>query len=164
MSVIIRIEQRLQEHPRFFLLSADEAIVIIFPFVFGLLAKKLFIGAVVAFVLWQVWKRIKGEGGLEGISAALYWFLPSELRLSKSLPDAGVTIAARNLHIDRAIGIFHKIVVKNDIFICGRNPIRAGTPNHITTKTEKCCDNTKFWNFDCGNTNYNRARAGHDGY
>ena len=90
MSDVIRIEQRLQEHPRFFLLPADEAIVIIFPFVFGLLAKKLVIGAIVAFVLWQVWKRIKGEGGLEGITAALYWYLPSELKLTRALPDASV--------------------------------------------------------------------------
>jgi len=90
MSDVIRIEQRLQDQPRFFLLSADEAIVLGFPFLFGLLAKKLVIGGVLAFILWQAWKRIKGEGGLEGISAALYWYLPSELRLTKSLPDAGI--------------------------------------------------------------------------
>ena len=90
MSDIIRIEQRLQDHARFFLLPVDEAIVLGFPFFFGLLAKKLMIGAVLAFVLWQIWKRIKGEGGLEGISAALYWYLPKELGLTRSLPDAGI--------------------------------------------------------------------------
>jgi conjugal transfer pilus assembly protein TraL len=86
----IRIEQRLQDYPRFLMLPLDEAVLLGLPFMMGLLGRKVVIGAIVAFLAWTIWKRLKGEGGIERLLAAAYWYLPSGLGILSELPDSSV--------------------------------------------------------------------------
>ncbi|RYG89922.1 type IV conjugative transfer system protein TraL [Loktanella sp. IMCC34160] len=87
-----RIEQRLQDPPRVLMLPADEAILLGLPVLMGLLGKQVITGVIVAVTLWMIWKRIKGDTGLEGVAAAAYWFLPTGFGLLKELPDASVDL------------------------------------------------------------------------
>ncbi|QEP30437.1 type IV conjugative transfer system protein TraL [Pukyongiella litopenaei] len=91
MSKVIRVEQRLQDPPQFFFLPADEAIVAIIPCVLGLMSKKVFVGIGLTIVAYLVWKRIKGERGLTGLLALLYWIIPSEVSPYRALPDSAVS-------------------------------------------------------------------------
>ena len=87
---VVRIEQRLQDQPRIALLSLDEAMVVGFPLVLGMLSRHLFAATIVAVILWQVWKRVKGEGGLQWVLAALYWYCPAAISPFRTLPDSAV--------------------------------------------------------------------------
>ncbi|OUS06291.1 type IV conjugative transfer system protein TraL [Rhodobacterales bacterium 52_120_T64] len=88
----VKIEQRLQEQPRILFFSLDEAVVLFAPLVFGLVSRHAITGVVVGFVLWQIWKRIKGDGGTEWIVASAYWYLPKEISIYRKLADASVTV------------------------------------------------------------------------
>ena len=90
MSDVVEIEQRLQDQPRVALLSLDEAIVVGFPLMIGLMSRRLFAFAFVAIVAWQLWKRIKGDGGLHWVLAAMYWFMPRKISAFGTLPDSAV--------------------------------------------------------------------------
>jgi len=72
------------------MLPLDEAVLLGLPFMMGLLGRKVFLGAIVAFLAWTIWKRLKGEGGIERLLAAAYWYLPSSLRILGELPDSSV--------------------------------------------------------------------------
>ena len=88
--MLVRIEQRLQDQPRFFVLPADEAVLLGLPIMMGLLGRTIFIGIIIGVVAWSIWRRIKGEGGLEGVAAASYWYTPYKLGAFKALPDSAV--------------------------------------------------------------------------
>ena len=90
--MIVKIEQRLQDPPRFLMVPADEAAMFAVPLVMGMLGKAIITGLVVGAVLWSVWRRLKGEGGLPGIFGALYWYLPSRIGLFPGLPDSSVPV------------------------------------------------------------------------
>ncbi|WP_171182246.1 type IV conjugative transfer system protein TraL [Ruegeria sp. HKCCD8929] len=90
MDKVIKVEQRLQDPPQFFILPADEAIAGGLPFVLGLVSKHAVLGVVMAVVLFSVWKRVKGERGLSGLLALLYWILPREISIYRALPDSAV--------------------------------------------------------------------------
>ncbi len=87
---VVRIEQRLQDQPRIALLSLDEAIVVGFPIMIGLLSRRLIAATIVALILWQVWKRVKGDGGLHWVLAAMYWFIPKSITAFRTFPDSAV--------------------------------------------------------------------------
>ena len=87
----VKIEQRLQDPPRFLILPADEAFVLGLPFMMGLISRQAIIGAVVSLVIWSVWRRLKGEGGIERILAYAYWFLPSAMGGFNPLADSSIT-------------------------------------------------------------------------
>lgn len=89
--MLVRIEQRLQDPPRFLILPADEAIVVGVPVMMGLLSRQAIVGIVVSLVGWVIWRKLKGEGGLERVLAALYWFLPTNLSGFSALADSSVT-------------------------------------------------------------------------
>jgi len=84
------IEQRLQDPPRVLMMPADEAVLIGLPVLMGLLSRNMFLGIAIGLVVWTVWRKLKGEGGLETLAAAAYWFLPSTLGIFKPLPDSAV--------------------------------------------------------------------------
>lgn len=87
-----RIEQRLQDMPRFLMVSADEAVVLGLPIMMGLLGRQAVLGVVAGVAIWALWKRLKGDDGIEGLLAACYWYLPSELRIFKELPDSSIAV------------------------------------------------------------------------
>lgn len=89
--MIVKIEQRLQDAPRFLILPADEAMIIGLPVMMGLISRRVVFGVIVALVLWSLWRRLKGEGGVASVLAALYWFLPTHLSGFAPLPDSSIT-------------------------------------------------------------------------
>lgn len=92
MSTVIKVEQRLQDLPQFFFLPADEAVAGLFPVVMGLLVRQAFLGFAMGVALYFIWKRVKGERGLQGLLALLYWITPKEMTLYRSFPDSAVSI------------------------------------------------------------------------
>ncbi|MEM9128304.1 MAG: type IV conjugative transfer system protein TraL [Pseudomonadota bacterium] len=91
MSKVVKIEQRLQDPPQFFILPADEAIVAGLPFMFGMISKHAVVGVAMSIVFFLVWKRVKGERGLTGLLALIYWIIPKEATLFRALPDSAVS-------------------------------------------------------------------------
>jgi len=89
---VIKIEQRLQEQGKFFFFTADEAVVLILPVLIGLVARQPIPFAIFAFLLWQAWKWLKGDGGLERLLAATYWYLPRQINPYAGFPDSSVTL------------------------------------------------------------------------
>ena len=87
---VVRIEQRLQDPARFLMLPIDEAAILGLPLLMGLLSRQLVIGAPVAFIIWAAWRYIKGNGGIEYVLAAAYWFIPSRLSVFRPLPPSSV--------------------------------------------------------------------------
>ena len=92
MNDVVTIEQRLQDPPRFLMFSADEAAMLGVPILLGVAGKKVILGAIVGFVLFRVWKMLRGDGGLHGLMAALYWYAPREARILRALPDSSVIV------------------------------------------------------------------------
>lgn len=90
--MVVKIEQRLQDKPRFLFIPMDEAAVLGLPILVGLLSKDLILWGAAAFALWSLWKWLKGEGGLEILFAAAYWYLPFELAFFRPLPDSAVSV------------------------------------------------------------------------
>lgn len=72
------------------MLPADEAGILALPILMGLIGRQIILGVIVGLVIWNVWKRLKGEGGLHAVAASAYWFLPSELGVFREFPDASV--------------------------------------------------------------------------
>lgn len=87
----VKIEQRLQDPPRVLILPADEAFVLGLPLMMGLISRQAIVGVVVSLVIWSIWRRLKGEGGIERILAYLYWFLPSGIGGFNPLADSSIT-------------------------------------------------------------------------
>ena len=86
--MFVVIEQRLQDPPRFLMMPADEAVILGLPILMGLLGRMLIVGLLVALLTWAAWKRLKGEGGLEMLLAAAYWYTPQAFGLFSPLPDS----------------------------------------------------------------------------
>lgn len=91
MSDVVRVEQRLQDMPQFFIFPADDAMAGLSPVLIGLVSRNLIAGIAVGLIFYFVWKRVKGERGVPGLLALLYWILPRETKLFRSLPDSAVT-------------------------------------------------------------------------
>lgn len=89
---MIRVEQRLQDVPRFLLVPMDEGLAAALPVGLGLMTQHLLPGLLMSLVTFIGWKRFKGEGGVPRVLAMLYWFLPKSFSLFKSLPDSGVFV------------------------------------------------------------------------
>lgn len=90
MTKVIKVEQRLQDPPQFFFVPADEAVAGLVPCVMGILGKQLFVGAIIGVITYFIWKRVKGERGLTGLFALLYWIIPKEITPYRSFPDSAV--------------------------------------------------------------------------
>jgi conjugal transfer pilus assembly protein TraL len=90
--MIVTIEQRLQDPAQFLILPADEAAFLAFPTMMGILGRQVLLGVAAGLILWSLWRRLKGEGGLEGFAAALYWHLPTRLSGFSPFPDSSVSV------------------------------------------------------------------------
>ena len=89
---VIRVEQHLQDVPRILLVPVDEGLAGLLPVGFGLLSQHLIPGMGLGVLSFILWKRFKGEGGVPHVLALLYWLIPSELGLFRSLPASAVTV------------------------------------------------------------------------
>lgn len=90
MGRVVTIEQRLQDPPQFFFFPADEALVAAFPVLMGFMTRHVVTGVIAAIVLYVIWKRVKGERGLHGLLALVYWVLPKEVSVYRAFPDSAV--------------------------------------------------------------------------
>ncbi len=89
---VVRIEQRLQEQARILLFPVDEGLALLAPAGVGIALQSAISGIVLGVISYVLWKRLKGEGGLERLLALLYWYVPREVGPMKSWPDSSVTI------------------------------------------------------------------------
>lgn len=90
--MIISIEQRLQDPKRFLIMPADEALIIGLPLMMGLMGRHIFTGIIIAGLAWAGWRALKGEGGVEMLLAATYWYLPTNLGGFAAFPDSSVDV------------------------------------------------------------------------
>ncbi len=90
--MLVQIEQRLQDPPRFLMVPADEAFIFGLPFLLGMVGKVLISGFIVGLVLWMIWRRLKGDGGLVMMIGAFYWYIPSTVNMFAGLPDSSVSV------------------------------------------------------------------------
>ena len=86
----VRIEQKLEVPGRLFFFTTDDAAMFLGPCLVGMLGRSLIPGIVIGLILFSLWRRLKGEGGIERLKAAAYWFLPVELSPYRSFPRSEV--------------------------------------------------------------------------
>ncbi|WP_424753235.1 type IV conjugative transfer system protein TraL [Methylobacterium sp.] len=89
---VITIEQRLQDQPRILIFPLDEGIALFAPAAVGVAMQAAIPGIVFAVIAYVGWKKLKGDGGVERILAAAYWFLPRAISPVKSWPDSAVAM------------------------------------------------------------------------
>lgn len=89
---VIKIEQRLQEQGRILLFPIDEGLALLAPAGVGLAIQQAIPGIVLGIVSYLVWKRLKGDGGVERLLAMSYWYLPREISPLKNWPDSAVNM------------------------------------------------------------------------
>ncbi|WP_158972243.1 type IV conjugative transfer system protein TraL [Chachezhania sediminis] len=87
---VIRVEQRLQDPPQFFVIPADEAIAAALPLMVGLMTRNLIPGLAAGMVAYILWKRVKGRNGLPGLAGRIYWLTPRIATPFRSFPDSAV--------------------------------------------------------------------------
>ncbi len=87
---VVRIQQRLQDRGKFLFIATDDALFLIAPIVIGLIGRHPILGAAIGVLSWLAWSRLKGERGLEGLIAAVYWWFPSEAPVFKGFPPSHV--------------------------------------------------------------------------
>ena len=88
---IVKIEQKLEAQGRLLSFTADDAAAVLLPAMIGFLSRHLIGGIVVGLILFAIWRRVKGEGGLERLKAAAYWFLPHQVSPYRSFPRFDVS-------------------------------------------------------------------------
>lgn len=87
---LVFIEQKLDAPKRLLFFTADDAAMFLVPTLVGFLSKHIIGGVLVGLVAFGLWRRLKGEGGLERLKAAAYWFLPYEVSPYRSFPKSDV--------------------------------------------------------------------------
>ena len=89
-SNIVLIEQKLEVPGRLLFFTADDAAMFLGPCFVGFLGRNLIAGIMIGLILFGRWRRLKGEGGIERLKAAAYWFLPPEISPYRSFPRSDV--------------------------------------------------------------------------
>ncbi|WP_140846674.1 type IV conjugative transfer system protein TraL [Paracoccus sp. FO-3] len=89
---VVKIEQRLQEQSRILLFPVDEGLALLLPFGVGVALQAALAGMILGAASYVLWKRLKGDGGLERMLALLYWYLPREAGPVRAWPDSSVTM------------------------------------------------------------------------
>ena len=89
---VVKIEQRLQEQGRILLFPIDEGLALLAPAGVGLAIQQAIPGIVIGIISYFVWKRLKGDGGVECLLAMTYWYLPREISPLKNWPDSAVNM------------------------------------------------------------------------
>jgi conjugal transfer pilus assembly protein TraL len=89
---VVKIEQRLQEQGRLLLFPIDEGLALLAPAGVGLAIQQAIPGIVFGIIIYVIWKRLKGDGGVERLLAMTYWYLPKALSPLKNWPDSAVNM------------------------------------------------------------------------
>lgn len=83
-----RIPQYLDEPLRIMLLTIDELVVFVLPFLLALLLfGQPILGGVIGGVLVFILKKIKGEQGHYFVYNLIYWYLPQMVRFKVTPPS-----------------------------------------------------------------------------
>ena len=91
MSIDVKIEQKIDVPGRLFFFTTDDALVALVPVAIGFLSRNLIPGFVIGVLAYLMWRKLKGEGGLERLKALLYVALPPEISPYRSFPRSDVT-------------------------------------------------------------------------
>ncbi|AVX06005.1 hypothetical protein MXMO3_03502 (plasmid) [Maritalea myrionectae] len=86
----VKIEQRLQDPPRFLFLPMDEAIALGMPICLGAMSQQFILGALIAVIFWFLWKKVKGEGSTEDLLTITYWYFPNFISIYPTFPDSAI--------------------------------------------------------------------------
>lgn len=87
----VHIEQKLEAPGRLLFFTIDDAAAFLGPAFVGFLSRHLIEGVVVGLIVFFFWRKLKGEGGVESLKAAAYWYLPHEVSPYRSFPRSDVT-------------------------------------------------------------------------
>jgi len=90
MSYDVRIEQKIDVPGRLFFFSTDDALVALIPVAIGFLSRNLIAGFVFGVLAYFLWRKVKGEGGLERLKALIYVALPPAVNPYRSFPRSDV--------------------------------------------------------------------------
>lgn len=86
----VTIEQKLQAPGRILFFTVDDAVVFAVPFLICFLGRDVLAGAFWGCVAFLVWRRVKGEGGVERLLASVYWYLPPFVAPYRAFPRSDV--------------------------------------------------------------------------
>jgi len=70
------IPKHLDDPPRFLLWTMDEAIILLAPFMLGILFSHILIGIVIGLCMLFAIKKLKGIEGQNILFNMVYWYLP----------------------------------------------------------------------------------------
>lgn len=87
----VRIEQKLEAPGKLLFFTFDDAAAFLLPTAIGFLGRNVIFGVIVGVVAFILWRKLKGEGGLERLKAAAYWYLPPQVSPYRSFPRSDVT-------------------------------------------------------------------------
>lgn len=90
MSFEVQIEQKIDVPGRLFFFSTDDALVALIPVAIGFLSRNLIPGFFVGIVAYFLWRKLKGEGGLERLKALVYVAMPPQISPYRSFPRSDV--------------------------------------------------------------------------
>mgnify|MGYP001799523604 CR=1 FL=1 len=88
---VVRIEQKLEAPGRLLFFTLDDAAAFLLPAAVGFLSRHLISGALVGVLAFFLWQKLKGEGGVERLKAAAYWYLPFQVSPYRSFPRSDVS-------------------------------------------------------------------------
>jgi conjugal transfer pilus assembly protein TraL len=89
-TLTVSIEQKLEVPKRFLFFTADDAAAFLAPAFIGFLSRHVIGDLIIGVITFSLWRRLKGEGGIERLKAAVYWFFPQEATPYRSFPRSDV--------------------------------------------------------------------------
>jgi conjugal transfer pilus assembly protein TraL len=88
------IPKHLDDPELFGFWTIDEFIVMILPFLWGIIAGHVVIGVLLGCVAWFAYRKVKSGRDLAWIIHAGYWHLPAEFFGLKAMPPSHLRILA----------------------------------------------------------------------
>lgn len=89
--LVVKIPQRLMKPTRFIFWDIDEVAMFGVPAFLGLFARVPITGIIFGFVLFAVWRRLKGNHGISGLLAWLYWWVPDYVSPFRHFPPSHIS-------------------------------------------------------------------------
>ena len=89
-----QIPRRLDDPELIGLWTIDEFLALVVPFAWGILARHIFIGIVLAFGLWFGLRKAKAGRATSWLLHAAYWYLPSGFVGMKLTPPSHCRVLA----------------------------------------------------------------------
>lgn len=89
--LVAKIPQRLLRPARFIFWDVDEVCFFAIPTVLGLLVRSPFIGIAFGYLMFSIWRRLKGNHGISGLLAWLYWWMPEQFGPFRHFPPSHIS-------------------------------------------------------------------------